>query len=687
MILKSLGFAITLIFLPTSHSADVERHLGCYYGAWAYTRPGLGEFWPEDIDVSLCDIIYYGFGNILNGTYEMCSWDPWFDLSMEKDAADATIANCIQERDGIAWPPGCVTDDGLEYCHYDGIRRTIALKEKNPNLKVMFSVGGWTAGGWIFSDMAETHANRQKFIKSAVHFLHYFGFDGLDVDWEYPAYDMLPEEPTNPEDKQHFTLLLKELREKLDIEGKLLTFAGTPDPFKGMNAYELEKIVDYVDWINIMSYDYSGPWDPFTGPDAPLYGRWGEGFIGHPKYQFNIHETVQYYLKSGIPGSKLSLGIHTESKGWTLNDSNKTNVYCPADEASPNMTFSRQEGWLNYYEILQFWHNETIEDPRWTDLKPGKENWDIYDKESGNWDGCYLSPYMSQGKYWISYDDEDSVDVKTRYANYYGLRGAFVWEVDTDNFRGLYGKKPYNILSAIRDAIDGNQGLESNEILGYANENADCSPQVPFCDDFDFDDTCDKDSDCNRVDSVLCDDRYSNCFYCDKTEKKCKPGCSDNQNCNQTTSVCNNHLCEPIPSFPAITDITVKTSSCDGCSTSLIEDGLQLYLEGNYGAKCTTVGLDNQDLHDYSSNRIAIFHSGSPDAGLGSCNNYDINVSLNNGTAMWTGEGSWTPKSVDPICIHFYDPQHDKPTCCCNIEQSSISNTDNEVPLTNCHCD
>ena len=338
---------------------------------------------------------------------------------------------------------------------------------------------------------------------------------------------MLPEEPTNPEDKQHFTLLLKELREKLDIEGKLLTFAGTPDPFKGMNAYELEKIVDYVDWINIMSYDYSGPWDPFTGPDAPLYGRWGEGFIGHPKYQFNIHETVQYYLKSGIPGSKLSLGIHTESKGWTLNDSNKTNVYCPADEASPNMTFSRQEGWLNYYEILQFWHNETIEDPRWTDLKPGKENWDIYDKESGNWDGCYLSPYMSQGKYWISYDDEDSVDVKTRYANYYGLRGAFVWEVDTDNFRGLYGKKPYNILSAIRDAIDGNQGLESNEILGYANENADCSPQVPFCDDFDFDDTCDKDSDCNRVDSVLCDDRYSNCFYCDKTEKKCKPGKKD----------------------------------------------------------------------------------------------------------------------------------------------------------------
>ena len=52
------------------------------------------------------------------------------------DGADGTIKNCVQERDGIAWPPGCVTDAGLEYCKYDGIRRTVALKEQNPNLKV-----------------------------------------------------------------------------------------------------------------------------------------------------------------------------------------------------------------------------------------------------------------------------------------------------------------------------------------------------------------------------------------------------------------------------------------------------------------------------------------------------------------------------------------------------------------------
>ena len=494
----------------------------------------IGEFWPEDIDVSLCDVIYYGFGNVLNGTYEVCSWDPWFDMAMS-DQNDLTIKNCIQERDGIAWPPGCYTESGLEYCHYDGMRRTVALKEKNPNLKVMFSVGGWTAGGWIFSQMAETQERRQMFIKSAVHFMKYFGFDGLDLDWEFPGLDMLPEEPTNPDDKIHFTYLMREMRQAFDVDGFLLTFAGSPDPYKAGNAYELDKIVDYIDWINVMTYDYSGPWDNFTGIDAPLYGRWGEGFIGHPKYQFNIHETIQYYLKEGIPSEKLSMGIHTESKGWILHEPNNASmagIYCPGYEGSPNMTYSRQEGWLNYYEILQFWHNETIEDPRWDDLKPGKDQWTIYDKESGNWDGCYLSPYMFQGRYWISYDDEDSSDVKVRYANHYNLKGAFVWEVDTDNFRGLYGKKPYNILSAINDALVSGNGLEDNEIHGSANENMGCMPQAPFCEFICDGDNCPKmcttDNDCNEDNSVICDAEYSNCFYCNSG--LCTPGLECNLN-------------------------------------------------------------------------------------------------------------------------------------------------------------
>jgi len=669
-----------------------EKHIGCYYGVWAYTRPGIGEFWPEDIDVSLCDVIYYGFTNVLNDTYEICSWDPWFDMTMS-DGADGTIKNCVQERDGIAWPPGCITDAGLEYCHYDGMRRTIALKEKNPNLKVLVSVGGWTAGGWIFSQMAETAAGRAKFIKSAVHFLKYFGFDGLDVDWEYPALDMWPVVPTNPEDKQHFTLLMKELRHAFDIEGFLITFAAAPDPAKANNAYELEEVHQYVDWMNIMFYDYSGPWDNFTGIDAPLYGRWGEGYIGHPKFGFNMYETLQHYFKHGVPPEKISMGLHTESKGWLLaNATDETSgIYCPAS-ASPNMTYSRQEGWLNYYEILQFWHNETVEDPRWGDLVLGRENWNIYDHLSGNVDGCYLSPYMYQGNYWISYDDEESIDVKVRFANEYNLKGAFIWEVDTDNFMGeMYGGKPkFTIIKAAADAMIAGKKLEPHEKLGYANDNKECSPQVPFCDMiFPPRPECVNDNECNNNTAVVCNEEYDNCFYCDEEEGKCKPGCSDDQNCPGDVPICTGqHICAP-QGLPVLTKITVKTKSCDGCASSNVEQGLQLHLDGRYGTECSTNSLDNSDRVDYSANNVAVFNStilgGNDDHGLGGCNNFDLNVGVTGATATWTGEGTWTPQADKPICVNFYDPEDNKPTCCCDMSKKSLSSKDFVSDL-NCSC-
>ena len=124
-------------------------------GFYDIFRPGLGEFWPEDLrnDVSLCDVIYYGFGNILNHTYEVCSWDPWFDMGWPVDSGEKSIKNCVVERDGDVWTPGCLTESGLLYCEHDGIRRTLALKDRNPNLKVLFSIGGWTAGGWILSEL------------------------------------------------------------------------------------------------------------------------------------------------------------------------------------------------------------------------------------------------------------------------------------------------------------------------------------------------------------------------------------------------------------------------------------------------------------------------------------------------------------------------------------------------------
>jgi chitinase len=469
------------------------------------------------------------------------------------DFGEKSIKNCVQERDGDAWTPGCVTEGGLDYCNYDGIRRTLALKAINPNLKVMFSVGGWTAGGWIFSEMAQTRERRAMFIQSAIHFMDYFGMDGIDLDWEFPAFDMLPEVPTDPEDKQHFTSLMKEMRTAFDKHDPpyLITFAAAADPFKAGNAYELDLVHPHVDWFNVMSYDYHGAWDNFTGIDQPIYGKWEEGFIGHPMYQFNIYDTIMYYINEGVPPEKLSLGIHTEGKAWILAE-NATEencpgedcpagIYCPAISGAPNMTYSRQVGWMFYYEVLQFYFNDTMPDAElpthWPDLKPGLEHWTIYDNEHGNEDGCYLAPFAYQGRYWISYDDEVSVDMKVRFSNHYGLKGAFVWEVDTDNFRGLFDKKKYTILSQVVESMEGGKGLEGDEILGHGHENkGKCAPEAPMCNRDWITATpgtlptvmpttpeCTDDSQCIGSDE-LCNADYSNCNYCDGGN--CVPGWS-----------------------------------------------------------------------------------------------------------------------------------------------------------------
>ena len=450
-----------------------EKHAGCFYGATMYPwsaaqRPGMGQFWPEDIDTSLCDVIYYGFGTLLNETYEVCSWDPVFDLGPD-DKGDTTIQNCVGQDPGMGG-------------EQDGIRRTIALKEKKPGLKILFSVGSWKAGGWVFSQMVKTRESRTRFESSVTHFLKYFGFDGLDIDWQFPALDMWTMKPTDPEDKTRFTALAQELKTAFAGDDLLLTVSVAADPAKADNAYELDKLPDYVDWFNVLSFDYSGSWDGFTGIDEPLYGKWDESFPGHEHFQFNVHETIQFYLQRGVNPNQLSLGIHSEGKSYLLTDTAKEapGVYCPAAQA-PELPFSRQENWLTYYELLQLFYNDTIQYPGWDGLEPGLDHWTVYDHGHGNVDMCYMAPYAYQGPYWVSYEDPMSVDVKARYANHYGLKGAFIFTVQSDDFIGLFGQNKFGLLSAMNAALESETGLTDEEIHGAASENTNCAPDYPTC--------------------------------------------------------------------------------------------------------------------------------------------------------------------------------------------------------------
>ena len=178
------------------------------------------------------------------------------------------------------------------------------LKEDNPSLKIMVSVGGW---GWSdgFSDMALTPERRERFIKSAVRFMQKHHIDGLDLDWEYPG---LPGAGNvhRPVDKENFTLLLEECREALDTisggKNYLLTIAAAAQQ-EYLDNTEMGEAAKYLDLVNLMSYDITGEWADSTGHHAGLFSSaYYEG--GH-----SVSKTVRMFREAGVPSEKLVVGI------------------------------------------------------------------------------------------------------------------------------------------------------------------------------------------------------------------------------------------------------------------------------------------------------------------------------------------------------------------------------------------
>jgi chitinase len=189
-----------------------------------------------------------------------------------------------------------------------------ALRNSNPRLTVLVSVGGWL---WStnFSDMVLTTESRRVFEDSAMEFLARYDLDGLDIDWEYPG---LPGagHPYRAEDKQNFTALLAELRARFDSEAKkthrrlYLTIAmGAGDDV--IAHTDMRKVARCVDTVNLMTYDYyEADSDATTGHHAPLFADPAD-----PK-KASSDETVRDYEKAGVPANKILLGVPFYGRAW-----------------------------------------------------------------------------------------------------------------------------------------------------------------------------------------------------------------------------------------------------------------------------------------------------------------------------------------------------------------------------------
>jgi chitinase len=315
--------------------------------------------------------------------------------------------------------PGPLTHINFAFAHIDTqgravldqpdsaarLRRLVALKAEKPSLRIIVSVGGWMADG--FSDAALTDASRRAFARSAVELVRANNIDGIDLDWEYPGQGVAGIK-FRPEDKHNFTLLLKTVREYLNAESTarnrsgadryVLTIASADREY--FDHTEMNVLHTYLDWINIMSYDFFNSLTPTTGHHAGLYRTPLAGPTDR-----NADASVRQHLAAGIPASKLNLGVPFYGRGFA--------DVTPANNGL-HQRYGHYEGDHNYSDLA--------------DQLIGRQGFVRY------WDPHAQAPYLwnAQSRIFISYEDPESLRSKTRYVKEHHLGGVMFWELSQD---------------------------------------------------------------------------------------------------------------------------------------------------------------------------------------------------------------------------------------------------------------
>ena len=224
-------------------------------------------------------------------------------------------------------------------------QRVVGLKAKNPKLKVMLAIGGWSFGTSKFKEVAETRFSRQTFIFSAIPFLREHNFDGLDVDWEYPK----------ASDKENFVAYIKELREAFEFEAeetrndRLLLSAAVPvGPDNVRGGYDVPNVAKYLDFINLMAYDFHGKWEKQAGHNAPLFAPSSDS---EWRKQLSVSFAAKMWTRLGTPKHKLVIGMPTYGRSFTLSDRSQWQVNSPAKDGGKAGEYTREAGFLAYYEV------------------------------------------------------------------------------------------------------------------------------------------------------------------------------------------------------------------------------------------------------------------------------------------------------------------------------------------------
>jgi chitinase len=370
---------------PDEVDPPSERIASAYFTNWPQYHTGSLDgysctFVPSDIDASHLTHIFYAFA-VFDESFEVQNYE-WND--------------------------------------FDFYTELQAKKETYTHLKTLISIGGWNFNYYdstkdLFSTMASTQENRQTFINSAITYAHTHGFDGIDIDWEYPGYT---DQGGQPEDTENFTSLLREMRIAIENDTdstKLLLSIAAPMGVEKIALIELEKIHKYLDFMNLMAYDLHGSWDSNVGPHTALYNGYDDICIDY---------AVQFYLDANVPTRKLILGLAAYGRTWELANTGEAASYGTAGNGAGSAgVCTQEEGFLSSFEVTYMIDNGAVA---------------VEDESTDTF-------FAYNDDMFVTYDTVDTHATKIDYMCDNNFGGAFIWAMDLDT--------SYTMIDAMYDRV------------------------------------------------------------------------------------------------------------------------------------------------------------------------------------------------------------------------------------------
>jgi chitinase len=422
---RAVLLALSTVVALVVPSFAQEKILGGYFEEWSiyYAGYNIANLQQNGVANKLTHL-FYAFANVTSNPPACALADTWADYQ----------SPYLPSVSGVPY-------SGPLYGNFAAIQQ---LKQLHPNLKVLISIGGASAANTAaFSTLASTKAGRQAFAASCIGLFVQGNialgitapglFDGFNIDWEFPT----------SSDTQNFTALLAEFRTQLNALSKttgkkyVMSFDGPAGSQNYVNI-DLRKAAEQVDFITIDGYNYAGSWDTQTNDASPLFDTRQDPDFGQG---LDVNDTVDAYLKAGVPPYKYTMGLPLYGAGWTGVPNVNHGLYQNSTGPSP-VPLANGTG-----PCTDLSGNTPGCD---TLLTPGLATYGTLESLTSNGYSNYFDPKRiavslfdpASGTFY-TYDDPETAFLKMLYIDLKvrgGLGGAYVWALKDDDANGTMVK-------------------------------------------------------------------------------------------------------------------------------------------------------------------------------------------------------------------------------------------------------